>query len=103
MNGDPEELQLRFGLAISSNRDAYRITVDMPEIGLHIEVIDVQLKAAIIHAVDNCVARLTELRYQVTAGQMMFCLEAALDKTQRAGVLKSAIALQKQIPKTELN
>lgn len=59
----------------ASGDDAFRVTIQVSELGIVVEAVDRQVGAAIQAAAQRCADELTEQGYLVTAGEVLDSLE----------------------------
>ncbi len=78
---DTESLQLSLRLAAAPGNGAYKVTIELAEIGLVVEAIDFDLRSAVRAAADRCADQLRDRGYVVTSAEVFGALEDALESS----------------------
>ncbi len=81
-------VDLRVDVALDTG--AFKATIAMAEIDVHVEAIDANVTDAVRIAAEKCAERLGELGYDVTPADVLGALETGVEPSQRAGVLAHA-------------
>jgi hypothetical protein len=77
-----QSLQLCLRLAAAPGNGAYKVTIELGEIDLVVEVVDLDLRGAIRAAADRCAEALRDRGYVVTAADVIGALEEALESSE---------------------
>jgi hypothetical protein len=74
-----QALQLKLRLAGDPATGAYHVSIELLEVGVVVDVLDVDLRRAIRTAADRCADELGDRGYIVTSGEVIRALEDALE------------------------
>jgi hypothetical protein len=81
---DSTSLQLSLRLAKDPSVETYEVRIALSEVDVLVEVLDVDLRRALVTAANLCSDRLRERGYDVTPGEVIGALEQALDRREIA-------------------
>jgi hypothetical protein len=79
---DAHVLQLKLRLASDPETGDYRVTIELSEVCVTVEVKDADLRRAASTAAEQCAERLRERGFTVTATEVLGALEDALDNSE---------------------
>jgi hypothetical protein len=79
---DAQSLQLKLRLAADPETSAYEVTIEFYEIGLLVEVFDMDLRRAMRTAAGHCAERLADRGYDITPSDVVDALVEALEGSE---------------------
>lgn len=80
--GDAHVLKLKLRLASDPDTGEYRVTIELSEVCLTVEVRDADLRRAVATAAERCAERLREQGFTATAAEVLAALEDALENSE---------------------
>ncbi len=80
--GDALVLKIKLRLAAEPKTGAYRVTIELTEVCLTVEVEDEDLRRAVCAAANQCAECLRENGFTVTAPEVLSALEDALENSE---------------------
>jgi hypothetical protein len=81
-SGELQSLQLKLRLSSEPESGAYRVTIELSEVGVEVEVHDADLRRAVRTAADRCAEGLRDRGFAVTAPEVLAALENALENSE---------------------
>jgi hypothetical protein len=79
---DAQVFQLKLRLAAEPDTGEYRVTIELSEVGVTVDVKDVDLRRAVRSAADRCADKLREHGYTVTTVEVLGALDEAIENSE---------------------